>query len=72
MNENECVKKAKYDGFGHFYYQRYKKSKPEDDIDEEVYSKIVALDTRLKTPPSEQLFMGVFTLDSEIIKVSFQ
>ena len=72
VNENDSVKKAKYDGFGHVYYRRYKKSKPEDDIDEEVYSKIVELDTRLGTPPSKQLFMCVFTLDLEIIKVCFQ
>ena len=72
VNENKCVKKAKYVGFGHFYYQRYKKSKPEDDIDEEVYSKIVELDTRLGTSPSEQLFMCVFTLDLEMMKVCFQ
>ena len=73
VNENECVKKANYDGFGHVYYRRYKESKPEDEIDEEVYSKFVKLDTKLGTPPSEQLFMCVFlTLDLEIIKVCFQ
>ena len=73
VNENECVKKAKYDGFGHVYYRRYKELKPEDEIDEEAYSKLVKLDTRLGTSPSEQLFMCVFfTLDLEIIKVCFQ
>ena len=72
VNENKCVRKANYVGFGHVYYRRYKESKPEDDIDEEVYSKIVELDTRLGTPPSKQLFMCVFTLDLEIIKVCFQ
>ena len=72
VHESECVKKANYDGFGHVYYRRFKESKPEDDIDEEVYSKIVELDTRLGTPPSEQLFMCVFTLDLEMIKVCFQ
>ena len=73
VNENECVKKANYDGFGHFYYQRYKESKPENEIDEEVYSKFVQLDTRLGTSSSEQLFLSVFlTLDLEIIKVCFQ
>ena len=71
VNENECVKKANYVGFGHFYLRRYKESKPEDDIDKEIYSKIVELDTRLGTSPSEQLFMCIFTLDLEIIKVFF-
>ena len=73
VNENECVKKANYIGFAHFYYKRYKKLKPEDEIDEEVYSYFVKLDSRLGTPPSEQLFKCVFlTLDLEIIKVCFQ
>ena len=73
VNENDSVKKAKYDGFGHFYYQRYKKSKPEDEIDKEVYTKLVNLDTRLGTSPSKQLFMCIFfTLDPDIIKVCFQ
>ena len=75
VNENalNALKKANYVGWGDFYYQRYKKSKPEDEIDEEVYSYFVKLDSRLGTPPSEQLFKCVFlTLDLEIIKVCFQ
>ena len=72
VNENECVKNANYDGFGHVYYRHYKESKPKDEIDEEIYSKIVELDMRLGTPPSEQLFMCFFTLDLKIIKVCFQ
>jgi len=72
VNENECVKNAKYNGWGDFYYQHYKKSKPEDEIDEEVYSNFVKLDTRLGISPCEQLFMSVFKLNFEIIKVCFQ
>ena len=73
MNENECVKKANYDGFGHVYYRRYIESKPEDQIEEKVYAELVKLDTRLGSSPSKQLFMCVFlTLDLEIIKVCFQ
>ena len=73
VNENERVKKAKYDGWGDFYYRRYKELKQEDEIDEEVYSKFLKLDTRLGTPPSEQLFVWIFlTLDLEVIKVCFQ
>ena len=77
VNENECVKKANYDGFGHVYYRRYKESKPEYQTDKEVYTKLVELDKRLGsllgTSPSEQLFMCIFfTLDPDIIKVCFQ
>ena len=73
MNENECVKKAKYDGWGDFYHHRYKISKPEDEIDGEVYSKLVKLDTRFGTSPSEQLFMCIYhTLDPDNIEVCFQ
>ena len=73
MNENERVKNANYDGWGDFYYQRYKKSKPEDEIDGEVYSNLVKLDTRFGTSPSEQLFMCIYhTLNPDIIKVCFQ
>ena len=73
VNENERVKKANYDGFGHVYYQRYKESKSEDEIDKEVYTKLVKLDTKLGTSPSKQLFMCIFfTLDPDIIKVCFQ
>ena len=77
VNENECVKKANYFGFGHVYYRRYKELKPKYDIDEEVYSKLSELDIRLGslpgTSPSEQLFICIFfTLDLEIIKVCFQ
>ena len=73
VNENECVKNANYDGWGDFYYQRYKKSKPEDEIDGEVYFNLVKLDTRFGTSPSEQLFMCIYhTLNPDIIKVCFQ
>ena len=73
VNENERVKKTNYDGFGHVYYQRYKESKSEDEIDKEVYTKLVKLDAKLGTSPSKQLFMCIFfTLDPDIIKVCFQ
>ena len=69
VNENECVKKANYDGWGDFYYQRYKKSKPEDEIDKEVYTKLVKLDTKLGTRASDQLYWCLsLTARSDIIK----
>ena len=75
VNEIECVKNS--NGFRHLYYQRYKESKSEDEIDEEVYSKLSEVDIRLGsllgTSPSEQLFMCIFfTLNLENIKVCFQ
>ena len=73
VNENECVKEANYIGFGHFYFQRNKESNQGDENDKEVYTKLVELDTRLGTPPTEQLFMCIYyTLDPDIIKVCFQ
>ena len=73
VNENECVKKANYDGFGHVYYRRCKESKSDDEIDKEVYSKLVELDTRFGTSPSEQLFRWIFfTLDFDIKQVCFR
>ena len=72
VNENECVSKANYVGFGHVYYRRYKELKPKDEVDKELYSKLVKLDAKLGTSPSKQLFMCLFTLNLEIIKVCFQ
>ena len=71
VNENECVKKANYIGFGHFYLSRCsQESQSGNDIVKQVYSKLVELDTRLGTPPSEQLFHCIlYTLDWDILKV---
>ena len=71
MKENACVKKENYIGFAHFYFSRCsQETQSDNDIDKEVYTKLVELDTRLGTPPSEQLFMCVFyTLDLDILKV---
>ena len=73
VNENECLKNTNYDGWGDLYYQRYKESKPEDEIDGEVYSNLVKLDTKFGTSTSEQLFKCIYhTLDPGIVKVCFQ
>ena len=74
VNENECLEKSNYIGFAHFYFSRCnQESQSDNKIVKEVYTKLVELDTRLGTPPSEQLFMCVFyTLDSDILKVCFQ
>ena len=56
MNENERVKKANYIGYAHFYFsQCHKESKSDDEIVKEFFTKLVELDTRLGTTPSEQL-----------------
>ena len=73
VNENERVKKANYIGYAHFYFlQCHKESKSDDEIVKEFFTKLVELDTRLGTPPSEQLFMCLrFTVNLDIIKVCF-
>ena len=71
VNENECLKKSNYIGFAHLYFSVCnQESNSDNEIVKEVYTKLIELDTRLGTPPSEQLFMCVFyTLDSDILKV---
>ena len=71
MNVNECVKKSDYIGFAHFYLsQCSQESKSVNEIVKEVYIKLVELDRRLGTSPTEQLFNCIlYTLDAEILKV---
>ena len=71
LNENECLKKSNYIGFAHFYFsQCNQESQSNNEIVKEVYTKLIELDTRLGTQPSEQLFMCVFhTPDLDILKV---
>ena len=71
VREKKFVIKANYIGFAHFYLSRCKnESNSDNQIDKELYSKLVQLDRRLGTPPSEQLFICVFhTLDLDILKV---
>ena len=58
-------------GFADLYLWRCnKESIPMDDIDKEVYSMLVELDTRLGTKASEQLHKCLYrTTRSDIIKV---
>ena len=71
MSEYVSLREANYVGFAHVYLQQCtNESKSDDKIDEEVYSKLVELDTRLGTTATEQLFWCVFyTLNLDIIKV---
>ena len=61
-----------YGGFANIYLERFdKESKSDREIDREIYSKLVQLDSRLGTRASEQLYWCLRrTTRSEIIKVS--
>ena len=71
VNEYESLRKKGYVGFAEVYLKRCdKESKSDDEIDKEIYTKLVKLDTRLGTTAGEQLFGCVFyTLNLDIIKV---
>ena len=71
LNENECLKKSNYIGFAHFYFsQCNQESQSNNEIVKEVYTKLIELDTRLGTSPSEQLYYCLKnTIQSDIIKV---
>ena len=71
VNENECVRTANYIGFAHVYFERcYEESASDNEINKEIYTKLIELDTRFGTTPSEQLFKCIYyTLDFHILKV---
>ena len=71
MSEYVSLREANFVGFAHVYLKQCtNESKSDDKIDEEVYSKLVELDTRLGTTASEQLFGSLCqTTRSDIIKV---
>ena len=60
-----------YNGFTDIYFARFKKeSKSDREIDRELYSKLVQLDSRLGTRASDQLYKCLSrTTRSDIIKV---
>ena len=74
MNEYENLRKDDWVEFAESYLWRInEESKSDDEIDKEVYSKLVELDTRLGTTASEQLYWCLYyTLNLDIIKVWFQ
>ena len=71
VNEYERLRKTGWVGFAALYLnQCNKEAKSNDEIDKEVYSKLVELDTRLGTTASEQLYWCLLnTTRSDIIKV---
>ena len=72
LNEYEKLKAKRYDGFASQYLQKCVESKSDDQINIEVYTKLVKLDSKLGTSASEQLTCCLhFTTRSDIIEVYF-
>ena len=71
MNEYERLRKKNLVGFANLYlWQCNKESKKDDQIDIQVYTKLVQLDSRLGTTASEQLRWCLeFTTRSDFIEV---
>ena len=60
VNEYESLRKKNWVGFAEVYLQRCNiESKSDDEIDKEIYTKLVELDTRLGTTAREQLLWCV-------------
>ena len=71
MNEYEELRKAGLYGFADAYLGRcYAKAKSGEEIDVEVYTKLLQLDSKLGTTASKQLDICLFhTTRSDIIQV---
>ena len=68
MNEYESLRKKNLVGFAHLFL--WQESKKDDQIDIQVYNKLVELDSKLGTTASEQLHGCIErTSRSDIIKV---
>ena len=65
------LKKLDAVGFAQIYLHQFNKgSNPEEEIDIEVYTKLVQLDSKLGTTASEQLYRSIYyTTRSDIIQV---
>ena len=68
----EALRKSGCVGFGHVYLGKCnKQSKPDDEIDFTIYTKLVELDSKLGTTASEQLRWCLeYTTRSDIIQVA--
>ena len=71
MNEYEDLRKRKFNGFAVKYlYECTERLNSHDQIDIDVYTKLIKLDSRLGTTASEQLTRCLqFTTRSDMIKV---
>ena len=74
VDEYEDLRTKDFAGFADFFLQRFsQESQSDDEIDIELYTKLVELDTRLGTTATEQLFAClVQTMRLDIIKVLIQ
>ena len=65
------MRKYNYVGFADFYMAQFiNKFESDDEIDRQIYTKLVEIDTRLGTTASEQLFHCLRKMTrSDIIKV---
>ena len=72
MSDNTELRKENYTGFAQRYLQQCKnESKSDDEIDIQVYAKLVQLDLNLGTTASEQLFqLFKYSLRFDLLKVS--
>ena len=71
VNDNKFVKKRNYIGFAHVYVsQCHRESNSNNELNKELYSKLVQLDKRLGTRASNQLYECLsHTSRPDIIKV---
>ena len=70
MNEYEDLKKAGAIGFAHVYLRQCKESKTENELDIQILTKLVDLDSKIGTTASEQLTCYLkYTSRSDIIQV---
>ena len=68
VNEYESLRKKNLVGFAHLFL--WQESKKDDQIDIQVYNKLIELDSKLGTTASEQLYGCIeCTSRSDIIKV---
>ena len=74
VNEFEDYKNLRAPGFAPIYLMRcYEESKTDEEIDMNVYTKLLELDARLGTTASEQLFYCVkYTQRLDLIKVQIE
>ena len=71
MSGHAGLRQKGFVGFAHRFLQRYnEESKSNDEIDIQVYTKLVQLDSKIGTTASEQLYCCLeFTTRSDIIMV---
>ena len=70
MEESEIIRKKNCVGFAEVYRKECEESKPNNEIDKELYAELVKLDTRLGTKASDQLHKCLLhTTRSDITKV---